>query len=147
MGILRHCPIHFYYCPFPAAHYTIIDQKWFCACILGAMSTLSREITIQTDPVMTGHQLLSSSSGGPRLGPSFLFYFLCFFLFLSVFFIFFTLITNFLLLPFLDRGSLGPCKCLKKSQSIKVDFSFLKVGVVSIWRSILFSHFILFLFE
>ena len=32
----------------------ITGQKWFCTCVLGAISTLLQEITIQTNGVMAG---------------------------------------------------------------------------------------------
>ena len=98
VDILRHCPIHFHYCPFPAAHYhTITGQKWFCVCALGTLSARPQAITIQTDQVMPGYRLLSSSSGGPSLGPPFLFDFFCF-VFIHFLFIF-TLINKFLTTP------------------------------------------------
>ena len=61
--ILRHCPIHFHYCPFPTAHYnTIAAQKWFSTCALGTLSSRSQAITIQTNWVVPGHWLSSSLS-------------------------------------------------------------------------------------
>ena len=88
-GILRHCPIHFHYSPFPTAHYhTITGQKWFCACILVTLSTRPQAITTQTDWVMPGYWPLSSSSWGPRLSTSFFVQFLlfCFFYQFSFYF-------------------------------------------------------------
>ena len=67
VGILRHCPIHFHYCPFPTVHYhTITGQKLFCACALGASST---------HPLRPIGSCLTT--GYPHLGPL-LFYFICF---------------------------------------------------------------------
>ena len=62
MGIVRHCPIHFYCCPLPAAHDTINYQNMFCACVLDAISALQQAITIQTDLFLTGHQLVTSKA-------------------------------------------------------------------------------------
>ena len=91
VGILRHCPILFNYCPFPTAHYhTITGQKRFCTYTLGTLSTRPQAITIQTNRLVPGYWLLSSSSRGPHLGPPFFFNVFCFvlFCFLSVFFLF-----------------------------------------------------------
>ena len=53
----------------------------------------------------------------------------CFVLFRFISYILiFTLIIDFYYSHFLDRGSSGPSKCLKKSQSIRMLFSLLKHG-------------------
>ena len=55
VGILKHCPIYFYYCSCPTAHDTITGQKWLCTYVLGTLSTLPRAVTIQTNQVMAGY--------------------------------------------------------------------------------------------
>ena len=60
VSFLRHCPIHFHYCPLLTAHYYIITaQKWFCACVQGTLSTRPQAITIQIDPVVAGYRYYS----------------------------------------------------------------------------------------
>ena len=49
VGILRHCPIHFYNCPLPAAYNAITSEKWFCASALGTISTRPEAITVQIE--------------------------------------------------------------------------------------------------
>ena len=101
-GCSKTLPYPFPLLPFPTAHYhTITGQKWFCVCTLGTLSTQPRAITFQTDLVVPGYQLLSSSSGGPRLGPPILFSLFCFvlFVFLSVSFCF-HINYKFLITPF-----------------------------------------------